>query len=132
MDAMEQDAAQANLPLKHGLTGKGAGAGAGDSSVSCLKVDGGMTSNEPLMQFQADLLGMPLRRPRSAETTALGAAFAAGLGVGYWTSLEQLKQVYTAGKQWEAQSKPEERARQLHNWKKAVSRSLGWIEGKLE
>jgi len=126
MDAMEQDATQANLPLKHGTTTVDKGEGV------CLKVDGGMTSNEPLMQFQADLLGIPLRRPRSAETTALGAAFAAGLGVGYWTSLAQLKQVYTAGKQWEAQTKPEERSRQLHNWKKAVSRSLGWIEGKLE
>ena len=129
MDAMEQDASQANLPLKQGT---GAGASAGVSDGVCLKVDGGMTSNEPLMQFQADLLGIPLRRPRSAETTALGAAFAAGLGVGYWTSLAQLKQVYTAGKQWEAHAKPAERARQLHNWKKAVSRSLGWIEGKLE
>ena len=116
VDAMEKDAQEAQL----GLTG--------EHSLKLL-VDGGMTSNETLMQFQADMLGVSIQRPRSAETSALGAAFAAGLGVQYWTSLEQLKSVYTAGQVWHPIALPAERIRQLHNWKKAISRSLGWIEG---
>jgi glycerol kinase len=116
VDAMEKDAAEAQLGLavKHTLK---------------LLVDGGMTNNATLMQFQSDMLGISIQRPRSAETSALGAAFAAGLGVQYWTSLEQLKSVYTAGQVWHPQAPPAERIRQLHNWKKAISRSLGWIEG---
>ena len=116
VNAMEKDAQGAQLGL------------AGKHSLKLL-VDGGMTSNETLMQFQSDMLGIPIQRPRSAETSALGAAFAAGLGVQYWTSLEQLRGVYTAGQKWHPMAPPEERIRQLHNWKKAISRSLGWIEG---
>jgi glycerol kinase len=74
--------------------------------------------------------GVQLLRPRSAETTALGAAFAAGLGVGYWASLDELKQVYVSGKTWGPAMTSEERARQMGNWKKAVTRSMGWVDGK--
>jgi glycerol kinase len=73
---------------------------------------------------------VPLLRPRSAETTALGAAFAAGLGVGYWSSLDEVKQVYVSGKTWGPAMTAEERARQMGNWKKAVTRSMGWVDGK--
>jgi hypothetical protein len=92
-----------------------------------LKVGGGMTNNDLLMQFQADLLGLSLYRPYSAETTALGAAFAAGLAMGYWETLDELRAVYRSGKQWDSRSEQSERDLLLSTWKNAVSRSLGWI-----
>eukprot|EP00596_Hydrurales_sp_CCMP1899_P010061 CAMPEP_0119053936 /NCGR_PEP_ID=MMETSP1177-20130426/74741_1 /TAXON_ID=2985 /ORGANISM="Ochromonas sp, Strain CCMP1899" /LENGTH=584 /DNA_ID=CAMNT_0007034019 /DNA_START=163 /DNA_END=1914 /DNA_ORIENTATION=- len=91
-----------------------------------LKVGGGMTNNNLLMQFQSDLLGLSLYRPYSPETTALGAAFAAGLAVGYWESVDELRTVYRSGKQWDPRSDPTERQLLLKTWQNAVSRSLGW------
>jgi glycerol kinase len=101
-----------------------------DSGVklTALKVDGGMVFNDTLMQFQADLLGVPVIRPRVAETTALGAAYAAGLATGFWRNLEDLRQNWSVDKTWEPKMDAAERDRLYHNWKRAVERSFGWIE----
>ncbi len=96
--------------------------------LAILKVDGGATVNDTLMQLQADILGIPVVRPIVTETTALGAAYAAGLAVGVWKSLQELKQHWKAEKQWEPRWSEEQRQEGYHGWKKAVQRSLGWIE----
>jgi glycerol kinase len=93
-----------------------------------LRVDGGMVVNELLMQFQADLLNVPVVRPRVAETTALGAAYAAGLAVGFWRSLDDLVENWEVEKRWKPQMPPEQRARLYRSWQKAISRSLDWID----
>jgi glycerol kinase len=99
-----------------------------DSGVKLgsLKVDGGMTGNELLMQFQADLLGVPTVRPRVAETTALGAAFAGGLAVGVWSGTEELATLWSEDRRWEPAMEPVERERLHRRWQEAVERSLGW------
>jgi len=95
-------------------------------SPSSLKVDGGMVGNELLMQFQADILGVPVVRPRVAETTALGAAYAAGLAVGFWQSTDEIRANWAADREWRP-SMPDERREALYaQWKKAVSRTLDW------
>ncbi|MDQ1204113.1 glycerol kinase GlpK [Microbacterium sp. SORGH_AS_0862] len=101
-----------------------------DSGVDLteLKVDGGMTANDALMQFQADILGVPVVRPVVAETTALGAAYAAGLAVGFWDNLDDLRANWQEDKRWEPNMDPEERDRQLRLWKKAVSKSMDWVD----
>jgi glycerol kinase len=101
-----------------------------DSGVdlSELKVDGGMTANDALMQFQADILGVPVVRPVVAETTALGAAYAAGLAVGFWDNLDDLRANWQEDKRWEPNLDPEERERQLRLWKKAVTKSMDWVD----
>jgi glycerol kinase len=91
-----------------------------------LKVDGGMTANATLMQFQADVLGVPVVRPRVTETTALGAAFAAGLAVGFWSDEEELRERWSEDSRWEPRMEPERRERERAQWKKAVARSLDW------
>jgi glycerol kinase len=91
-----------------------------------LKVDGGMTANATLMQFQADVLGVPVIRPRVTETTALGAAFAAGLAVGFWSDEEELRERWSEDRRWEPRMEPERREREHAQWKKAVARSLDW------
>ena len=96
--------------------------------IPSLKVDGGMVVNELLMQFQADLLGVPVIRPKITETTALGAAFAAGLSVGFWESMEQLTALWEEERRWSPQLDQGERQRRIHFWKKAVSRSFDWLE----
>ena len=100
-----------------------------DSGVKLgsLKVDGGMTGNELLMQFQADLLGVPTVRPRVAETTALGAAFAGGLAVGVWSGTEELATLWSEDRRWEPAMEPVERERLYRRWQEAVERSLGWV-----
>eukprot|EP00903_Cladosiphon_okamuranus_P006123 g6027.t1 len=99
-----------------------------DSGVEAvsLKVDGGMTANALLMQFQADLLGVQVLRPKMSETTALGAAFAAGLAVGMWKDTEELSKTWSLGKEYEASMAAEKRDQLLWNWQRAVQRSLGW------
>jgi glycerol kinase len=92
-----------------------------------LKVDGGMTANELLMQFQADVLGIPVVRPREIETTALGAAFAAGLAVGVFDGIAELRELCTAGRRWEPSMSGREREREQRQWRRAVQRSLGWV-----
>jgi glycerol kinase len=100
-----------------------------DSGVklTALKVDGGMVHNELLMQFQADILGVPVIRPTVAETTALGAAYAAGLAVGFWANLEDLRQNWGIDKTWEPEMSTEARSALYAGWKKAVERTLDWV-----
>lgn len=91
-----------------------------------LKVDGGMTVDELLMQFQADALGVPVVRPQVAETTALGAAYAAGLAVGVWDSLDDVRANWREGRRWEPRMNRGEVERRYARWGEAVERSLGW------
>jgi glycerol kinase len=93
-----------------------------------LKVDGGMIANDLLMQFQADLIGVPVVRPVVAETTALGAAYAAGLAVGFWADLDELRGNWREKKRWEPAMEQKERERRLRLWSKAVARSLDWVD----
>jgi glycerol kinase len=93
-----------------------------------LKVDGGMVGNELLMQFQADILGVPVVRPKVVETTALGAAYAAGLAVGFWKDLDDMRANWNEDKRWEPKMDPGERDRQMRLWKKAVTKSMGWVD----
>ncbi len=97
-----------------------------------LKVDGGMVVNETLMQFQADILGVDVVRPKVAETTALGAAYAAGLAVGYWDSTDDITANWGEDKRWTAQMDEGERERLYRNWKKAVSKTLDWVDDDVE
>ncbi|MCT2087618.1 glycerol kinase GlpK [Microbacterium enclense] len=101
-----------------------------DSGVDLteLKVDGGMTANDELMQFQADILGVPVVRPVVAETTALGAAYAAGLAVGFWDNLDDLRANWQEDKRWEPDMDSDERDRELRLWKKAVTKSMDWVD----
>ena len=93
-----------------------------------LRVDGGMTANELLMQFQADVLGVPVIRPKVTETTALGAAYAAGLAVGFWEDQDELRERWAEDKRWEPEMDDDEREQGYAQWKKAVERSLDWVE----
>ena len=93
-----------------------------------IKVDGGMIANNTLMQFQADILGVPVVRPVVAETTALGAAYAAGLAVGFWSGLDELRTNWQEDSRWTPQMNDEERNRQLRNWKKAVTKTFDWVD----
>jgi glycerol kinase len=101
-----------------------------DSGVdlTALKVDGGMVYDELLMQFQSDILGVPVVRPQVAETTALGAAYAAGLAVGFWTSVEDLRSNWAKDKEWKPKMDAGLRAKEYKNWKKAVTRTFDWVE----
>ncbi|GLY52922.1 glycerol kinase GlpK [Lentzea sp. NBRC 102530] len=101
-----------------------------DSGVdlTALKVDGGMVVNELLMQFQADILGVPVIRPVVNETTALGAAYAAGLAVGFWKTEDDIRDNWAQDKQWEPQMDDSRRASEYANWKKAVSKTFDWVE----
>ena len=92
-----------------------------------LRVDGGMVHNELLMQFQADILGVPVVRPAVSETTCLGAAFAAGLAVGFWGSLDELAALWVEDRRWEPEMSPDERETRLARWKDAVARTLDWV-----
>jgi glycerol kinase len=101
-----------------------------DSGVhlESLKVDGGMVANELLMQFQADLLGVDVIRPAVAETTALGAAYAAGLATGLWPEQEDLRENWVEDKRWSPKMDPSDRDRYYREWKKAVTKSFDWVE----
>jgi glycerol kinase len=101
-----------------------------DSGVrlTTLKADGGMVANNTLMQFQADILGVPVVRPRVAETTSLGAAYAAGLATGFWSGLDDLRRNWQADRTWEPRVEAAERERSYALWKKAVTRTFDWIE----
>ena len=93
-----------------------------------LRVDGGMIRNEFLMQFQADILGRPVVAPRIAETSALGAAYAAGLAVGFWPDLDALRAMDRASRRWEPSMGEAERAAGIARWHKGVERTLGWVD----
>ena len=101
-----------------------------DSGVrlEVLKVDGGATVNDLLMQLQADILGVPVVRPLVAETTALGAAYAAGLAVGVWPDLESLRRNWQADRQWEPRWSADQRDAAYAGWQRAVDRSLDWVD----
>src|SRR5213083_224769 len=101
-----------------------------DSGVdlTALKVDGGMVYNELLMQFQSDVLGVPVIRPKVAETTALGAAYAAGLAVGFWNSYDDLRQNWGKDKEWTPSMDAGEIDREYALWKKAVTRTFDWVD----
>jgi glycerol kinase len=101
-----------------------------DSGVklSSLKVDGGMVYNQLLMQFQADILGVPVVRPKIAETTALGAAYAAGLATGFWENLEDLRHKWQISQIWKPQMKTDQREKLYKGWRKAVERTFNWVD----
>jgi glycerol kinase len=101
-----------------------------DSGVELdvLKVDGGVTANSLCMQLQADILGVPVSRPVVAETTALGAAYAAGLAVGFWKNTDELRENWNESTRWQPSWSEEQRAEGYRMWKKAVERTLGWVE----
>ena len=101
-----------------------------DSGVdlSHLKVDGGMVANELLMQFQADILGVPVIRPKVTETTALGAAYAAGLAVGFWSGLDKLRSNWAEDKTWRPRMDDARRRSGIAGWRKAVQRTLDWVD----
>ena len=93
-----------------------------------MRVDGGMVANDLLMQFQADILGVPVVRPKVTETTALGAAYAAGLAVGFWDGLDDLRANWRQDRLWEPNMDAGTRARLRQGWRKAVERSMGWVD----
>jgi glycerol kinase len=105
LQAMQQDAA---APLRE------------------LRVDGGASRNNFLMQFQADLLGVPVIRPAVTETTALGAAYLAGIAVGFWTSTQEISARWRVDRRFEPAMSRESAAARMHEWSRAVERSLGW------
>lgn len=96
--------------------------------IKALKVDGGMVANDLLMQFQSDILGMPTVRPMVSETTSLGAAYAAGLAVGYWECMEDLRAHWRIDKQWQPKMPAAQRDAQYSQWLKAVHRTFEWVE----
>ena len=100
-----------------------------DSGVelSRLKVDGGMVANNVLMQFQSDMLNVPVIRPKVSETTALGAAYAAGLAVGFWSGLDELRQNWAEDKTWQPFMAAADREKYYSEWKKAVDRTFNWV-----
>ncbi len=97
-------------------------------ALTSLRVDGGMVHDELLMQFQADVLGVPVIRPKVAETTSLGAAYAAGLAVGFWTQLDELRANWGVDRTWEPRMDSELREKEYRLWKKAVTRTFDWVE----
>ena len=96
--------------------------------LSVLKVDGGLTNSAPLMAFQADILSIPVIRPKIIETTALGAAYAAGLSAGIWQNLENLSSYWKEQLRWTPGMEEDQRQEKILFWRKAVSRTLNWAE----
>ena len=105
-----------------------------DSGVTlkALKVDGGMVYNDTLMQFQSDILGVPVVRPKVAETTALGAAYAAGLATDYWKNTDEMRANWGMDKTWEPRMSDDQRESLYAGWKKAVARTFDWVEQEQE
>jgi glycerol kinase len=101
-----------------------------DSGVKlkALKADGGMVYNDTLMQFQADILGVPVVRPKVAETTALGAAYAAGLAVGFWSGPDDLRRNWQVDRTWHPAMSEEQRSGLYRGWLKAVQRAMHWLD----
>ena len=101
-----------------------------DSGVhlDVLKVDGGVTANDLCMQIQADVLGVEVSRPEVAETTALGAAYAAGLAVGFWSDPDELRENWHEDRRWSPSVDEASRAEGYAGWKKAVERTLDWVD----
>ena len=100
-------------------------------ALDVLRTDGGMVENDLLMQFQADILNRPVIRPASKETTALGAAYAAGLAVGFYTDIEELRTHGTVDQTWKPRMEDATRAGLYRTWKKAVTRSFDWVDEQI-
>ena len=98
------------------------------ADLTVLKVDGGMVRNELLMQFQADILGVPVMRPVVSETTALGAAYAAGLAVGVWSGEAEIRHHWAADRRWDPEMDAQRREQLYAQWRKAVTRTLDWVD----
>ena len=98
--------------------------------LPALRVDGGAVSNDFLMQFQADILGVPVQRPAVTETTALGAAYLAGLATGYWDSLEEIQKQWRVEATFEPKMREDQREMLYAGWKRAVTRAQAWIEDR--
>jgi glycerol kinase len=96
--------------------------------LGLVRVDGGVTANELCMQLQADIVGVPVSKPVVAETTALGAAYAAGLAVGFWASTDELRSNWREAQRWQPRWSDDQRADGYAGWKKAVERTLGWVD----
>jgi len=111
-DLLDAIAADAKIPLKE------------------LRVDGGAATNDTLMQFQADLLGVPVIRPKVPETTSLGAAYAAGLATGFWAEIEDLRENWVEDKRWEPKMDPAARDEYYRYWKRAVTRTFDWFDAE--
>lgn len=103
-------------------------AAASGTPLTELRVDGGMVANDTLMQFQSDILDVPVVRPTVTETTALGAAYAAGLAVGFWSGLDELRRNWSENHRWNPEMTAEERDRLLRQWRKAVTKSMDWVD----
>jgi glycerol kinase len=101
-----------------------------DSGVplTALKVDGGMVFNNTLMQFQADVLGVPVVRPKVAETTALGAAYAAGLAVGFWKNTDEMRANWGMDHTWDPAEGSNASTSLYAKWKKAVTKTFDWVD----
>jgi glycerol kinase len=97
-------------------------------TLTTLKVDGGMVANELLMQYQADVLNVPVIRPKVSESTALGAAYAAGLAMGYWANTDEMRNNWGVDKIWKPSEDDTARTKHFAQWKKAVTRTFDWIE----
>jgi glycerol kinase len=97
-------------------------------ALSALKVDGGASANNYLTQTQADISGAPVLRPRCVETTAMGAAYLAGLAVGYWQNLQEIRKNWTVDRRFDPEISPEARTHRLAHWKKAVACTSAWAE----
>jgi glycerol kinase len=100
----------------------------GGSALSMLKVDGGMIGNELLMQFQADILGVPVVRPHIAETTVLGAGYAAGLAVGFWSGFDELRSQWREERRFDPAMDDDVREPLVAGWRRAVEKSMGWVQ----
>ena len=96
--------------------------------ITSLKVDGGASRDQFLMQFQADIIGCQVRRPVIRETTALGAAYLAGLAVGIWKNRDELRSLWNCEIEYDPAMEPAQREKLLHQWHRAVQRSLAWEE----
>jgi glycerol kinase len=105
-----------------------------DSGVTLkeLRVDGGGTANQLLMQFQADIINVPVVKPVVKETTALGAAFAAGLAVGVWSGLDELKALWKEEGRFQPLMNQSDREKNWNGWKKAITKSMGWVSSESE
>jgi glycerol kinase len=111
-DAMRSDSELAGSPM----------------DISVLKVDGGVTANDLCMQIQADILGVEVSRPVVRETTALGAAYAAGLATGFWSGTDELRENWLEDRRWSPRWSDEQRAHGYAGWQKAVQRTLDWVD----
>ena len=126
--AVEESTAYQTREVLEAMNRDAAASGSTGAALTELKVDGGMTRDELLMQFQADQVGVPVVRPKVAETTALGAAYASGIAVGFWSGTQDVIDNWAEDKHWEPAMEEAERERLFRNWNKAVQRTLDWVD----